>query len=201
MKKIPRRVHVPVLPASLLERMRGPLAFVNMHPDEAMQWVQALGIDQIGKMEVEGEQPTFFFFDDTRAMTLDHNLRELDIPAKTESKGDLWDLSPKQTLVWTPQRNDERELKLDIIEQAWHALKPGGLFLVWLPTKDLVGTVTMVHKIFGRIHEIPEGDNTLLWAQRTGERSKRRHELTFTRTTPRVGRSSPRSRTASAARS
>jgi 16S rRNA (guanine1207-N2)-methyltransferase len=180
MKKIPRRVHVPVLPESLLERMRGPLAFVNMHPDEAMQWVQALGIELIGKMEVEGEQPTFFFFDDTRAMTLDHNLRELDIPAKTESKGDLWDLSAKQTLVWTPQRNDERELKLDIIEQAWHALKPGGLFLVWLPTKDLVGTVTMVHKTFGRIHEIPEGDNTLLWAQRTGERSKRRHELTFT---------------------
>ena len=180
MKKIPRRSRMPILPASLLERLRGPLAIVNMHHEEAIQWVQALGTERITQMAQGDDLPLFFFFDDTRAKALDHYFRELDFPARTEALSDLWDITPKQTLLWAPQRNDERELKLDIVEQAWHALRPGGLFLVWVPTKDLVDTSPMVRKVFGRIHEVPEGKNTLIWAQRTGDNPKRRHEISFT---------------------
>ena len=47
---------------------------------------------------------------------------------------DLWDLpAPLQTLVYPVPLGGERGLKLDMIEQGFHALQPGGTFAVLSP--------------------------------------------------------------------
>lgn len=165
----------PELPKELLNRLKGPVVFVDLGLETCRSILKSLSPDQLEALE----KPGFFFFDETKAQTLEHEIRELDLPAKTVVKADLWDLEPCQSLVWIPRRNEERELKLDLVEQAWHALKPNGEFLVLLPTKDLGQTLPMVRKVFGTTHEFPGKISSFFWASRSGERPRRRHEIHF----------------------
>jgi len=92
---------------------------------------------------------------------------------------DLWDLAPMQTLVYPSPRGGERELKLDVVEQAFHALQPGGTFVVVAPHDKDDFFPPVLKKVFGKVHVPMESNNSVFWCQRTGERPKRRHEVTF----------------------
>ncbi len=93
---------------------------------------------------------------------------------------DLWDLPGDfQTLIYPVAYGGERALKLDMLEQAFHVLKPQGTLIVLSPyEKDDFFPVTL-KKIFGRTHAPMEGDNQTFWCQRSGERPRRRHEMTY----------------------
>lgn len=175
MKKNTNKANQLELPKEFLDRLIGPVAFVDVAIETATTILEKLGPSRLEAMGT----PSFFYFDDTRAQFIEHRVREMDLPAKTVVHEDLWDLAPCKTLVWLPKRNDEYELKLDLVDQAWHALQPNGKFLVLLPTKDLGLTMPLVKKIFGTLHEYPGKKQSFFWAERNGERARRRHEIPF----------------------
>ncbi|MBX9679930.1 MAG: methyltransferase [Gemmataceae bacterium] len=92
---------------------------------------------------------------------------------------DLWDLPAVQTLIYTSPRGSEREMKLDVVEQAFHALQPGGTFVVVSLHDNDDFFQPILKKVFGKVHVPMESNNSLFWCQRTGERPKRRHEMAF----------------------
>ena len=111
-------------------------------------------------------------------------LAEAGLSANVVLAADLWDLPATfQTVLFMPARGGERELKIDMVDQAYHVLREGGLLLVWSPyqTDDLFGG--LLKKVFGKVHTPPHGSGidltTCLWSVRTGEQPRRRHEVTF----------------------
>jgi 16S rRNA G1207 methylase RsmC len=110
---------------------------------------------------------------------LEQELRAQGTRAEVAVLPDLWDLPAVQTLVYPSPRGGERELKLDVLEQAFHALQPGGAFVVLAPFDKDDFYQPVLKKIFGKVHVPMESNNSLFWCQRTGERPKRRHEVTF----------------------
>jgi 16S rRNA G1207 methylase RsmC len=84
-----------------------------------------------------------------------------------------------QTLIYPVPLGGERALKLDMVEQAFHVLKPQGTLIVLSPyDKDDLFPAAL-KKVFGRLHTPMEGDNKIFWCQHDGERPRRRHEMTY----------------------
>jgi 16S rRNA G1207 methylase RsmC len=110
-------------------------------------------------------------------------LAEHNREANVIASADLWDLPAEyQTVLYMPARGGERELKIDIVEQAFHVLRPGGLFVVWSSYESDTFFSAQMKKVFGRVHTPPHdsGASTkVLWSAREGERPHRRHEVTF----------------------
>jgi 16S rRNA (guanine1207-N2)-methyltransferase len=78
-----------------------------------------------------------------------------------------------------PARGGERDLKIDMVEQAFHVLRPRGALVVWSSYESDPFIPTLVKKVFGRVHAQNLEDDCAFWAQRDGDRPRRRHELTF----------------------
>ena len=55
-------------------------------------------------------------------------------------------------MLYLPPRGGERELKIDMIEQAFHILRPHGTLLVWSPYETDPFFPNLLKKIFGRVH-------------------------------------------------
>jgi 16S rRNA (guanine1207-N2)-methyltransferase len=99
---------------------------------------------------------------------------------------DLWDLplpsgdpAGFQSVVYMPARGGERELKIDMVEQAFHVLRPHGTFVVWSSYDTDPFFPGLLKKVFGRPHEQRRGPDTVFWCVRQGDRPRRRHEVTF----------------------
>jgi 16S rRNA (guanine1207-N2)-methyltransferase len=82
-------------------------------------------------------------------------------------------------LVYPVPRGGERALKLDMIEQSLHVLKPHGTLIVLSPYDTDEFFPPVLKKVFGRVHAPMEGGNKVFWCQREGERPRRRHEITY----------------------
>jgi 16S rRNA (guanine1207-N2)-methyltransferase len=115
-----------------------------------------------------------------QAERLQAELAERQMAAKVVAAADLWDLPGDfQTALYLPPRGGERELKIDMIEQAFHVLRPHGTLLVWSPYDTDPFFPQLLKKIFGRAHAPHLEGETVLWCQRESDRSRRRHEVTF----------------------
>src|SRR5262249_19221969 len=111
-------------------------------------------------------------------------LGEAGVGADVVTFADLWELPPDfQTALYMAPRAGERELKIDMVEQGFHVLRPRGTFLVWSPYRAHPFFPHLLTQVFGRAHTAPHGakgdPQTVLWAQREGDRPRRRHEVTF----------------------
>jgi 16S rRNA (guanine1207-N2)-methyltransferase len=107
-------------------------------------------------------------------------LSDAQISATVVTVPDLWDLPAEfQSALYLPARGGERELKIDMVEQAFHVLRPHGTFFVWSPHETDPFFPALLKKIFGRIHAPNVEGETVLWCSREGERPRRRHEVTF----------------------
>ena len=73
----------------------------------------------------------------------------------------------------------ERGLKLDLIEQAFHVLRPHGVLLVLSPYEKDQFLPAALKKVFGRVHVPAVGGGSVFWCQREGDRPRRRHEVVF----------------------
>jgi 16S rRNA (guanine1207-N2)-methyltransferase len=102
------------------------------------------------------------------------------VSAQVQAAADLWDLPGTfQTVLFPTREHDERHLKIDMVEQAFHLLRPHGtLVVVSRYEKDLLFP-GLLKKVFGDVHASPIEGGTVLWATRTGARPRRRHEVTF----------------------
>lgn len=154
----------------VLTKLRPPFGVVLGSPAGVAELAQALP---------EGEL-TCYQMDLYQADRLRDQLSELARPDSVETHADLWDLSANfQTLIYPVLQGGERALKIDMIEQAFHVLKPQGTLIVLSPHEKDDFFPVALKKVFGRVHTPMEGDNHVFWCQRDGDRLRRRHEMTY----------------------
>lgn len=162
-----KRPELRDVPAALRDRVRPPVGVVLGSPDEIVHLAQMLDLPEL----------LCFQLDLYPAERLREALGER---IKVITAADLWDLPADfQTLIYLPARGGERELKLDMIEQAFHVLRPHGQLLVWSPYEFDAFFPPQLKKVFGKVHSYFTGDDTVLACTRSGDRPRRRHEVTF----------------------
>jgi 16S rRNA (guanine1207-N2)-methyltransferase len=82
-------------------------------------------------------------------------------------------------VLYPAPQGGERALKIDMIEQAFHVLRPHGCFVVWSPYEADPFFPAQLKKVFGKVHSPPAASGAVFWCLRDGERPRRRHEMTF----------------------
>jgi 16S rRNA G1207 methylase RsmC len=158
------------LPDVVRDKARPPLAIVLGSPAEVAHCLNFLG----------GIETSCYQMDLYQAERLHAELAQQRTTAKVATAADLWDLPAEfQTVLYLPARAGERELKIDMIEQAFHILRPHGTLIVWSPYETDPFFANLLKKIFGRVHAPHLDGETVLWCRREGDRPRRRHEVTF----------------------
>lgn len=159
------------MPVAIRSRLQGKVLVVLGSPAEVIHAMK----------EAELTEAVAFQMDLFQAERLKAEMVEAGQPGEVVTRADLWDLSPEyDSVLYLPARGGERELKIDMVEQAYHVVKPGGLFLVWSSYGKDSFFQKQIKKIFGKFSQAVLGHDTVIWAQRPEEeRPRRRHELTF----------------------
>ena len=162
---------VTTLLSEVRNRVRPPVVVVLGSPRPAADLVAALGTDEVVCYQMDLHQSN----------RLREELELSGLSARVETLPDLWDLPADfQTAIFPAAAQGERELKLDMLEQAYHVLRPRGLMVTLSEhTKDAV-FARWHKKIFGRCSEAPASKaGSVFWGQREGDQPRRRHEQTF----------------------
>jgi 16S rRNA (guanine1207-N2)-methyltransferase len=169
-----KRSEVPLsqraVPEQVLGKLRPPLLVVLGSPAEVVNLLTAC-------QDVEA---TCFQMDLHQAGRLFEELSKSGLTARVVTLPDLWDLPAEfQSAVYLPPRGGERELKIDMVEQAYHALRPRGSLVVWSSYESDPFFPALLKKVFGRAHSHAAETDSVFWSHREGERPRRRHEMTF----------------------
>ncbi|MCS6852442.1 MAG: class I SAM-dependent methyltransferase [Gemmataceae bacterium] len=155
------------IPTSLAGRLSPPVVVVLGSPLEAAGVVSQLG----------GADVSCYQMDVYQAARLEAELRGA---AKVCAAPDLWDLPPIfGTAIYPAPEGGERALKLDMVEQAYHVLRPQGLFLVLSPYEADSLFPSALKKVFGRVHVPTAAAGSAFWCRRGEDRPRRRHEVVF----------------------
>jgi 16S rRNA (guanine1207-N2)-methyltransferase len=170
-----RRREVPLsqrqVPDAVRTRAKHPLLIILGSPAEVINLLAGLE---------PTEEVVCFQFDLHQADKLRFALIESGLRARVEVAADLWDLPADfQTAIYLPARRGERELKIDMVDQAFHVLRSKGQLIVWSPYEVDPFFPNLLKKIFGKSHTSAEGGESVFWAVRDGDRPRRRHEVTF----------------------
>src|ERR1700722_16219266 len=121
-----RRTPVPLskraVPEAVAAKVRPPLCVALGSPAEVVNLLQGCG----------SPEATCYQMDLHQADRLRAELSAAGLAANVVTAPDLWDLPAElQTAVYLAPRGGERELKIDIAEQAFHVLRPRGACIVW----------------------------------------------------------------------
>jgi 16S rRNA G1207 methylase RsmC len=115
-----------------------------------------------------------------QAARLRAELSAAELAAKVISAPDPWDLPAEfHSAIYLAARGGERELKIDVAEQAFHILRERGSFLIWSPYEGDLFFPNLLKKVFGKVKVTHSESDSIFWTQREGERPRRRHEMTF----------------------
>jgi 16S rRNA G1207 methylase RsmC len=159
------------LPA-LQARLRPPVAIALGSPRQVAALAQIL----------ELKDAVAYQMDLWQAGRLEAELNQRGVTATVITAADLWDLPGTfQTVLYPVEPRGERMLKLDMIEQAFHLLKPHGTVIVMSRHEKEQFFPAALKKIYGRVHAPLVDAATLLWCQRDSDRQRprRRHEVMF----------------------
>ncbi len=160
-----REVPEPVRP-----RLRPPLAVVLGSPAEVVNLLRACPVAPATCYQMDLHQAERL----REALTAEH------LAADVVTLPDLWNLPADfQSAVYMPARGGERDLKIDMVEQAFHVLRPRGALVVWSSYETDPFFPLLLKKVFGRVHVQNLDEDSVFWCQRDGDRPRRRHELTF----------------------
>jgi 16S rRNA (guanine1207-N2)-methyltransferase len=108
------------------------------------------------------------------------SLGEQKLPAEVVAAADAWDVPGSYaSVVYLAPETGERSLKLDMVEQGFHLLRPGGIFYVLSPYQPDSFFPGVLKKVFGPVHASPVADGTVFWCVRKNDRPRRRHEVEF----------------------
>jgi 16S rRNA (guanine1207-N2)-methyltransferase len=159
-----------VVPEQVLGKLRPPLVVVLGSPAEVVNLLTACP-------DIEA---TCYQMDLHQAERLREELAAAGLAARVVTLSDLWDLPAEfQTAVYMPPRGGERELKIDMVDQAFHVLRPRGSLVIWSSYESDPFIPALLKKVFGRAHSHAVEADSVFWAQRDGDRPRRRHEMTF----------------------
>lgn len=148
--------------------MRPPVAIVLGSPVQVAELVARLGV----------ADALCYQMDLYQADRLCAELGERQVTARVVTAPDLWDLpAPVQTVIYPAPEHGERSLKIDVIEQAFHVLRPHGTLLVSSPYEKENFFPPALKKVFGKFHAAGVGH--VFWCTREGDRPRRRHEVKF----------------------
>jgi 16S rRNA (guanine1207-N2)-methyltransferase len=131
-----------------------------------------------------GGEVTCFQMDLYQARRLEETIREDGGPSKVFTAPDLWDIPEKfQTVVLPALYDADRELKIDLVEQAWHILAPGGKLIVFSEHTQDVLFNKLLKKMIGKCSVAPalKDVGTVFWATKAQEdnRDRRRHQVNY----------------------
>jgi len=131
--------------------------------------------------QLGGVDTTCFQMDCFQAARVREKLESEKLTAEVINGPDLWDLPQRfRTVIFPASSQSDRELKLDIVEQSFHVLEPGGMLLT-LSEYERDTLFAKAHKrVFGKCGESPRSkEGMAFWSKREGERPRRRHEVSF----------------------
>lgn len=164
--------YLTALYESVRARVIPPVAVALGPPRPVASLVGAIGLTDV----------TCFQMDLYQTERLRQSLTEETLPAAVEASADLWDLPAKfNTVILPALAQTDRELKIDLIEQGWHILNPGGIFIT-LSEYDRDNTIAKLHKkVFGKCGETPASPQGMAFfsTKRDEPRERRRHEVIF----------------------
>lgn len=164
--------HLLDLYATVAHRVRPPVCIALGPPWPVANLVRAIG----------GAATTCVQLDLHQTARVRECLDEVDAPAQVVPVADLWDLPPTfNTVILPASAQADRELKLDIVEQAYHILEPGGLFLTLSEYEKDNQFAKWQKKIYGKCGETPASElGMAFFSTKTDtDRERRRHEITF----------------------
>ncbi len=164
--------HVTELFATVAHRVQPPVCIALGPPWPVANLVKAIG----------GVSTTCVQFDLHQTTRVKECLEEIGTTAEVLAAPDLWDLPTKfNTVIFPASAYAERDLKIDIIEQAYHILAPGGLFLTLSEYEKDSQFAKWQKKVFGKCGETPSSENGMAFfsTKTDDEPERRRHEMTF----------------------
>jgi 23S rRNA (guanine1835-N2)-methyltransferase len=170
-----RRTPIPLsqraVPEAVTAKTRTPLCVVLGSPAEVVNLLKGCGAPA---------GTTCFQMDLHQADRVRAALSEAGLTAEVIAAADLWDLPADfQTAIYLTPRGGERELKIDMTEQAFHVLRTRGAFVVWSPYEGDLFFPNLLKKVFGKAKVMHAEPDSVFWSQRDGHRQRRRHEVTF----------------------
>src|SRR5260221_6238078 len=150
-------------------RVQPPVALVLGAPGVVTQLVERLNIAPV----------VCYQMDLFQAERLRKDLAGAGLTADVRTAPDLWDLPAEfQTVVFPSPPRGERDLKIDVVEQAFHILRDKGTFIALSPIRNDQLYAKLVKKIFGKSSVTDLGkEGVAVWGVRDGEHPRRRHEL------------------------
>lgn len=152
-------------------KVRTPAAIVLGSPQQAAELASLCPAGPV----------TCFQLDLHQAGRLADELHLVGRTAQIETRPDLWDLPAEfQTVLFPIAMHGERELKLDLLEQAAQILKPTGLLIAISEYDQDLLLPKVLKKVFGKCHDLSAlGSGGVFWSAKVKHRPQRRHELTF----------------------
>lgn len=121
-----------------------------------------------------------FQFDLYQAERTRDELREIGSDAAVHTAADLWDLPGRFRTVLLPSPpRGERELKRDLVEQAYHVIEDGGRLVVLSPVANDQFYPALLKKTYGKVSAELVRAGTIFTSPRHGDKPRRRHELRF----------------------
>jgi 16S rRNA (guanine1207-N2)-methyltransferase len=166
--------HITELFATVARRVKPPVLIALGPPWPVAGVVKALALPE--------SEVTCAQFDLHQAARVRECLAEQGASAGVVAVADIWDLPQKfNTVLFPASAQSDRELKMDVLEQSYHVLLPGGVFLTLSEyAKD--NQFSKWHKkVFGKSADTPASEHgTAFWSVRPAEDvRRRRHEVTF----------------------
>jgi 16S rRNA (guanine1207-N2)-methyltransferase len=164
--------HVLDLFAAVAHRVRPPVCFALGPPWPVANLVKAVG----------GVASTCAQYDLHQTARVRECLEEVGATAEVLTVPDLWDLPARfNTVIFPASAHADRELKLDVVEQAYHVLAPGGLFLTLSEYEKDSQFAKWHKKVFGKCGETPASEHGMAFfsTKTDDEPDRRRHEVTF----------------------
>jgi 16S rRNA (guanine1207-N2)-methyltransferase len=155
--------------SALPQRVAAPVAIALGSPRHTAMLAAAIGPDV-----------ACYQMDLYQADRLGEELAKQSCQARVCSAADLWDLPADfQTVIYPAPEGGERSLKIDMVEQAYHVLKPRGQLVVLSAYANDPFFPDLMKKTIGRPHFPAAGRGQVIWAQRQEDRPRRRHEMSF----------------------
>ena len=164
--------HLAPLYAKVASRVKPPVCIALGPPWPVAQLVRTITMADVVCVQMDLHQ----------AERLQDCLGELQASAQVETVADLWDLPARfATVIFPAAAHSDRSLKLDIVEQAYHILQPGGIFIVLSEYERDQVFGPWLKKLYGRYGATPASpEGMAIFATRSEkERPRRRHEITF----------------------